>query len=118
MVTRSHPKHTELAFPLVERELLEFVIPFVESHYSVIKDRHARALSGLSMGGRMTQYVALRNLDVFGSMGILSAAIELSETPVVNEPDVNDRIISLLVVELTRQALWHVMSVCMSNSTN
>ena len=92
MVTRSHPKHTELAFPLVERELLECVIPFVESHYSVIKDKHARALSGLSMGGRMTQYVALRNLDVFGSMGILSAAIDLSETPVVNEPDVNDRI--------------------------
>ena len=97
MVTRSHPKHTELAFPLVERELLECVIPFVESHYSVIKDRHARALSGLSMGGRMTQYVALRNLDVFGSMGILSAAIELSETPVVNEPDVNDRIDYLFI---------------------
>ena len=97
MVTRSHPKHTELAFPLVERELLECVIPFVESHYSVIKDRHARALSGLSMGGRMTQYVALRNLDVFGSMGILSAAIDLSETPVVNEPDVNDRIDYLFI---------------------
>ncbi|MBQ5460584.1 MAG: hypothetical protein IIT55_01990, partial [Bacteroidaceae bacterium] len=91
MVTRSHPQHTELAFPLVERELKECVIPFVESHYSVIKDKHARALSGLSMGGRMTQYVGLRNLDVFGSLGIFSAAIELSETPVVNEPDVNDR---------------------------
>ena len=97
MVTRSHPKHTELAFPLVERELLECVIPFVESHYSVIRDKHARALSGLSMGGRMTQYVALRNLDVFGSLGILSAAIDLSETPVVNEPDVNDRIDYLFI---------------------
>ena len=97
MVTRSHPKHTELAFPLVERELIECVIPYVESHYSVIKDKHARALSGLSMGGRMTQYVGLRNLDVFGSMGILSAAIELTETPVVNEPDVNNRIDYLFI---------------------
>ena len=97
MVTRSHPQHAELAFPLVERELLECVIPFVESHYSVIKDKHARALSGLSMGGRMTQYVGLRNLDVFGSMGILSAAIELSETPVVNEPKVNDLIDYLFI---------------------
>lgn len=92
MVTRSHPQHTELAFPLVEKELIECVIPYVESKYSVIKDKHARALSGLSMGGRMSQYVALRNLDVFGSMGLLSSAIEVSETPALNDPDINDKI--------------------------
>ena len=66
-------------------------------HYSCIKDKHARALSGLSMGGRMTQYVALRNLDVFGSAGILSAAIELDQTPAIKEPDVNKKIDYLFV---------------------
>lgn len=97
MVTRSHPKHTELAFPLVEKEILECVIPFVESHYSVIQDRHARAISGLSMGARMSQYVGLRNLDVFGSTGLLSGAIEVSETPALNDSDINDRVDYLFV---------------------
>lgn len=97
MVTRSHPQHTELAFPMIEKDLIENIIPFVESHYSCIKDKHARALSGLSMGGRMTQYVMLRNLDVFGSAGLLSSAIGLDETPAVREPDVNDRIDYLFV---------------------
>ena len=97
MVTRNHPQHTELAFPLIEKELILCVIPFVESHYSCIKDRHARALSGLSMGGRMSQYVGLRNLDVFGSIGLLSAAIDVSETPVLQEKDVNSKIDYLFV---------------------
>lgn len=97
MVTRNHPQHTELAFPLIEKELIQCVIPFVESHYSCIKDRHARALSGLSMGGRMSQYVGLRNLDIFGSIGLLSAAIDVSETPVLQEKDVNSKIDYLFV---------------------
>ena len=97
MVTRNHPQHTELAFPLIEKELIQCVIPFVESHYSCIKDRHARALSGLSMAGRMSQYVGLRNLDIFGSIGLLSAAIDVSETPVLQEKDVNSKIDYLFV---------------------
>lgn len=92
MVTRNHPKHTELAFPLIERELKECVIPFVEKNYSVKADRHSRAVCGLSMGGRMSQYVGLRNLDVFGSIGLLSAAIEIDETPALRDKDINDKI--------------------------
>ena len=34
-----------------EQDLLQDVIPFVESHYSVIAERKSRALAGLSMGG-------------------------------------------------------------------
>ncbi len=97
MVTRSHPQHTELAFPLVEKELVEVIVPYVESKYSCIENRHARALSGLSMGGRMTQYTALRNLDVFGSAGILSAAIEIDQTPALRDKDINEKIDYLFV---------------------
>ena len=92
VVHRSHPQHTELSFPLMEREFKEVIIPFVESRYSIIKDRHARAMAGLSMGGRHTQYVGLRNLDLFGSLGIFSAAMSIDDTPVLREPDFNSKI--------------------------
>lgn len=92
MVTRSHPQHTELAFPLVEKEIIQCVIPFVEKNYSVKKDKHSRAIAGLSMGGRMSQYVGLRNLDVFSNVGLLSAAIEIDETPVLRDKDVNSKL--------------------------
>lgn len=92
VVHRMHPEHTKISFPTLEREYKEVIIPFVEQHYSVIKDRHARAIAGLSMGGRHAQYVGLRNLDLFGSIGILSAAISIDETPVLRDLGVNDRI--------------------------
>ena len=97
MVTRSHPQHTELAFPLFEEEMVKCIIPFVESHYSVIKDRHARAISGLSMGGRMSQYVGFKNLDLFGSFGLLSSAIDVSETPALSQPDFNSKVDYLFI---------------------
>ena len=92
LVNRSSPEHTALTFKLVERELKEVIIPFVESNYRVIKDRHSRAISGLSMGGRHAQYVGLNNLDMFASIGILSAAIAVDETPALKQPDVNSKL--------------------------
>jgi enterochelin esterase family protein len=97
LVNRSHPKHTELTFNLVNEEFKKCIIPFVEKNYSVIKDRHARAISGLSMGGRHAQFVGLNNLDLFGSIGILSAAIPIDQTPVLKEPNVNSKIDYLFV---------------------
>jgi enterochelin esterase family protein len=97
IVHRSHPQHTELSFPLMEREFKEVIIPFVESRYSVIRDKHARAISGLSMGGRHTQYIGLRNLDLFGSLGILSAAMPIDDTPALRDPNINSKIDYLFV---------------------
>lgn len=97
VINRSHPQHTELTFGLIDREFREVIIPFVESNYSVIKNRHARAVSGLSMGGRHAQYVGLNNLDLFASVGILSAAIPVDQTPALKEPDINSKIDYLFV---------------------
>jgi enterochelin esterase family protein len=97
LVNRSSPQHTELTFKLVEREFKEVLIPYVESNYSVIKDRHARAISGLSMGGRHAQYVGLNNLDLFASIGILSAAIPVDQTPALSKPDINSKLDYLFV---------------------
>jgi enterochelin esterase-like enzyme len=92
VIHRMHPQHVELTFPILEDEFKTSIIPFVESHYNVVQDRHGRAISGLSMGGRHAQYIGLNNLDLFASIGILSGAIPLEQTPAVNDPDINSRL--------------------------
>ena len=92
VVHRSHPQHTELSFPKMEREFKEVIIPYVESRYSVVSDRRARAIAGLSMGGRHSQYVGFRNLDLFSNFGIFSAAMSVDDTPALRERDFNSKV--------------------------
>lgn len=49
------------------------VIPQVEKEYRATKDRNARAIAGLSMGGAESLYVGLNALDRFGWVGSFSA---------------------------------------------
>ncbi len=95
--TRNDPRHTEMAFPMIDKEFVEYIIPYVESNYSVIKDRKARAIAGLSMGGRMAQYVGFRHLELFSSFGLLSSAIDADQTPALSEPGFNDKVDYLFV---------------------
>lgn len=62
------------AFENFEKDLHTDVIPYIESHYSVIKDSEHRALAGLSMGGGQTLNFGLGNLDTFTWIGSFSAA--------------------------------------------
>jgi enterochelin esterase-like enzyme len=57
-----------------ENELLKDIIPYIESHYSVAKDREHRAVTGLSMGGGQALNIGLTNLDVFAWVGGFSSA--------------------------------------------
>ncbi len=52
--------------------LLKEVIPQVESAYRVSKDRNARAIAGLSMGGAESLYTGLNSLDYFAWIGAFS----------------------------------------------
>lgn len=57
-----------------EEDLLKDIIPFVESHYSVVAEREHRALAGLSMGGGQSLDFGLANLDTFAWVGGFSSA--------------------------------------------
>ena len=48
------------------------VMPAVEKHYRVAKDRSARAIAGLSMGGAESLFVGLNALDRFAWIGAFS----------------------------------------------
>ena len=60
---------------LLERELIEDVIPLVENRYPVCKEKRGRAIAGLSMGGGQAFVIGLRNLDLFSAIGQFSAGI-------------------------------------------
>ena len=62
------------AFARFERDLLDDVIPAIESRYSVQADREHRALAGLSMGGGQALNFGLGNLDKFAWIGAFSSA--------------------------------------------
>ncbi len=62
------------AFAAFEKDLLEDVIPAIESKYSVQADREHRALAGLSMGGGQSLNFGLAHLDKFASVGGFSSA--------------------------------------------
>jgi enterochelin esterase-like enzyme len=62
------------AFAAFEKDLLQDVIPAIESRYSVRADREHRALAGLSMGGGQSLNFGLAHLDTFAWVGGFSSA--------------------------------------------
>jgi enterochelin esterase-like enzyme len=51
------------------------VMPHIESHYRVQKDRGSRALAGLSMGGGQTLNIGIPHLNQFGYLGVFSSGV-------------------------------------------
>ncbi len=57
------------------KELIQHVIPTVESQFRVKKDRRFRAMAGLSMGGGQSFYIGLRDPEVFANVGVFSTGM-------------------------------------------
>ena len=62
------------AFAVFERDLLDDLIPAVESRYPVHRDRAYRAIAGLSMGGGQSLNFGLGHPDTFAWIGGFSSA--------------------------------------------
>jgi enterochelin esterase-like enzyme len=62
------------AFATFERDLLDDVIPAIESRYSTYTNRENRALAGLSMGGGQSLNFGLAHVDTFAWVGGFSSA--------------------------------------------
>lgn len=65
---------TAPAFATFERDLLDDVIPAIESRYCSYTNRENRALAGLSMGGGQSLNFGLAHLDTFAWIGGFSSA--------------------------------------------
>lgn len=53
---------------------------YIDAHYRTIKDRAARAITGLSMGGHGALFLAFRHADIFGACGSMSGGVDLNES--------------------------------------
>ena len=62
------------AFAYFEHDLLDDVIPTIQSRYSTYTNRENRALAGLSMGGGQSLNFGLTHLDTFAWVGGFSSA--------------------------------------------
>lgn len=60
---------------LVEKDLIEEVIPFIEASYRVRRDPDGRAIAGLSMGGGQSARIGLGHPELFHWVGLFSAAV-------------------------------------------
>jgi enterochelin esterase-like enzyme len=74
------------AFAAFEGDLLNDVIPTIESRYSTLTDREHRALAGLSMGGGQTLNFGFGHLDKFAWLGAFSSAPN-TKAPAALVPD-------------------------------
>jgi enterochelin esterase-like enzyme len=57
------------------RDLIEDVLPFIQSRYRTIADREYRALVGLSMGGGEALSIGLNHLELFSHVGGFSSGL-------------------------------------------
>jgi len=62
------------AFETFEFDLMNDLIPFIDSNYSVMTGKENRAIAGLSMGGGQSLNFGLAHLDTFAWVGAFSAA--------------------------------------------
>ena len=58
-----------------ETDLLEGVVPLVETNYRVIRSARSRAIAGQSMGGFQALWLGLDHPEVFGSIGTFAGGI-------------------------------------------
>ena len=74
IIPASAPRETRTRnSELFEKDLLQEIVPLVESRYRVAPGAKNRAVAGLSMGGFQSLLVGLGNLDKFGNIGVFSA---------------------------------------------
>lgn len=98
------------AFETFEFDLINDLIPFIESNYPVYKDRINRAIAGLSMGGGQSLNFGLTHLDKFAWIGAFSAApnTKAASTLIPNPESVKDSLLHLWISCGTNDGLLNV----------
>ena len=60
-----------------ETYIYKEITGFIDGHYRTIKNRHGRAITGLSMGGHGGLFIGFRHPDFYGACGSMSGGVDL-----------------------------------------
>ncbi|MCA9131119.1 MAG: hypothetical protein KDB22_28740, partial [Planctomycetales bacterium] len=60
---------------MFQRDIIDDVVPMIDSLYRTTANRRDRAIVGFSMGGGQAGRIGLGNLDIFSNIGIMSAGL-------------------------------------------
>jgi len=64
-----------LNFDDFEKDFVDAIMPYAETHYRILRDRQHRAIAGLSMGGAQTLNIGIPHIDEFAYIGVFSSGI-------------------------------------------
>jgi enterochelin esterase-like enzyme len=70
----------------MEKDLLGYVMPYVEKEFRVIKDRKARAIMGYSMGGGHSTTIGFGHPELFSVVGGFSGYNPSAAEPLLADP--------------------------------
>ena len=74
-----------------EAVLIKELIPYIDANFRTRADQKHRGMAGLSMGGMETHSIALKHLDTFSHIGLLSGGV-ISPMDVTNTPDFKKKV--------------------------
>ncbi|HYH16054.1 MAG TPA: alpha/beta hydrolase family protein [Flavisolibacter sp.] len=87
-----------------ETYIAKEVPAYIEAKYRTIKDRKARAITGLSMGGHGGLYLGFRHANFFGACGSMSGALAI-------EYITKNYRVEKLLGDTTNKTLWRQHSI-------
>lgn len=64
-----------------ETHVTKELVPWIDAHYRVIRDRAHRAVMGGSMGGHGACWIGFRHRDLFGAIGSIYGGVNLWDFP-------------------------------------
>ena len=82
------------------------LVSYIDSHYHTVAHRFMRAITGLSMGGHGSLFLAFRHPDVFWSCGSMSGNMDITQYP--DKWHIKDR----LGEYADNKQRWHDHAVC------
>lgn len=63
----------------MESFFVEELVPYIDENYRTIADAKHRAITGLSMGGHGSLFLAMRHSDIWGSAGSMSGGVNINK---------------------------------------
>jgi len=91
-----------------ENELLQSVIPFIETNYRAATEPNKRALAGLSMGGLQTLYAGIKNTDKFPYLGVFSSGWWANQ-PALSNPQYEFMKTNATTINSNLKSFWIAM---------